>query len=225
MISRLNISDTVELCITDKTLQKIFFKTKIQDISLNNIFYTMVPTSETGRPVLFFKDQTYELYFKCDEGILLWKVVYLGSERIDNIITLQFQAISGPEKTQRREFFRQSVSVNAEFNLSAKDAIIDPNVCSSGRIIDLSGGGCSMMAGILLKLQEEVRVKFIFRGVAFEFDAIVLDRIDYTQTRSDWDYKYRLCWVDFIQGSRDHLVRLVFDQQREFLSQLSIATR
>ncbi|MBN7773795.1 flagellar brake protein [Clostridium aminobutyricum] len=225
MISSLHISDTVELCITDKMLQKSFYKTKIQDINLNNVFYTMVPTSETGRPVLFFKDQTYELYHKGSEGILLWRIVYLGSEKTDNIITLQFQAISGPEKTQRREYFRQPVSIPAEFDMTDEEAKASQKTALSGRIIDLSGGGCSMMSSTELKLQSGARIRFAFRGVTFEFDAIVLDRIDYTQTKSEWDYKYRMCWIDFIQGSRDHLVRLVFDQQREFLAQISLSGR
>lgn len=217
MISNLNILDTVEICITDKELRKHYYKTKIQDIGLNNTFFTMIPSSETGRPVVFFKDQPYELYAKGTEGITLWVINYLGIEKLDNLPACKFQAIAGPQITQRREFFRQTVSINLNFYIKATDEDIDTSVERHGRIVDLSGGGCAFMCSDQITLHSRLLVRFSFRGTDFEFESEVLDRIDFTKTRADWDYKYRVKWVNTHDKVVDNLIRLVFAQQREIL--------
>lgn len=117
MISTLNISDTVEICVLDKDHVKQYFRTKVEDIGSDNIFYTMVPTSSTGRPVLFGKGQIYEMYLRKGDGISMWYVKYITSTKEDNRISCQFQAVKGPVVTQRREFFRQPVSINIDFIL------------------------------------------------------------------------------------------------------------
>lgn len=117
MISNLNISDTVEICIVDKDNVKQYYKTKIEDISLDNIFYTMVPTSSSGRPVLFNKGQIYDMYLRKGDGISMWRIKYITSTKDANRISCQFQAVSEPVVTQRREFFRQPVSLNINFIL------------------------------------------------------------------------------------------------------------
>nr|WP_315024693.1 PilZ domain-containing protein [uncultured Aminipila sp.] len=217
MISNLNISDTVEICITDKELQKHYYRTKIQDIGLDNIFFTMIPSSETGRPVIFFKDQTYELYAKGKEGIILWIINYLGIEKMDNLSACKFQAITGPEVTQRREFFRQSVSVNLNFYITLSDSGTDTSIERYGRIVDLSGGGCAFICNDQMMLHSKLLIRFSFRGTDFEFHSEILDRIDFTKTRADWNYKYRVKWIDTNGKTVDNLIKLVFAQQREIL--------
>lgn len=226
MISDLNILDTVELCVTDKELQKHYYRTKIQDIALNNTFFTMIPTSGTGRPVMFFKNQPYELFAKSKDGILLWTINYLGMDKIDNIPACKFQALSKPQFTQRREFFRQPVSVDSTFYITESDTKEDTDNNSkdnttlehSGRIIDLSGGGCAFMCNDQLTLRSKILTTFSFRGKDFKFDCEILDRIDFTETRSDWNYKYRVQWIDPEEKIIDNLIKLVFDQQREILN-------
>ncbi|MHC1724209.1 MAG: flagellar brake protein [Aminipila sp.] len=217
MISNLNILDTVEICITDKQLQKHYYKTKIQDIGLDNTFFTMIPSSETGRPVVFFKDQPYELYAKGTEGIILWVINYLGIEKLDNLPACKFQAIAGPQITQRREFFRQSVSINASFNVTQSESSIDTSIERYGKIVDLSGGGCAFMCNDQMMLRSNLLIKFSFRDTDFEFESEILDRIDFTKSRSDWSYKYRIKWIDPPVKTVDNLTRLVFAQQREIL--------
>lgn len=230
MISDLNILDTVEICITDKDLRKHYYKTKIQDISLNNTFFTMIPTSTTGRPVMFFKNQPYELFAKSKDGILLWTINFLGMEKIDNIPACKFQAQSKPQFTQRREFFRQPVSIDSIFYIpdnntkensednNIKNVKDDSTIKHYGRIIDLSGGGCAFMCNDQLILRSKIFTTFSFRGKDFEFNCEILDRIDYTNTRSDWSYKYRIKWIDPKEKVIDNLIKLVFDQQREMLN-------
>lgn len=217
MISSLNILDSVEICITDKELNKHYYKTKIQDIGLDNTFFTMIPSSGTGRPVIFFKDQPYELYFKNKEGIVLWVIRYLGMEKVDNLPACKFQAVSGPQVTQRREFFRQSVSLDFVFYPIQEDWDIDFSSKKQGRMLDLSGGGCSFMCNDQLLLRSNLLMQFTFRHTDFEFTCEVLDRIDFSDTRADWDYKYRVKWIDVNQKTVENLIKLVFAQQRELI--------
>lgn len=218
MISNLNILDTVEICITDKQNEKHYYKTKIQDIGLDNTFFTMIPSSEVGRPVIFFKEQSYELYAKSDEGILVWKIKYLGIEKVENIQACKFQAISLPELTQRREFFRQPVSVDLKLFITKSESDIDPTLQYEGRIIDLSGGGCAFMCNAQILLHSEVLIRFVFREKEFEFSGEILDRIDFKETKANWDYKYRVKWVNAQDRIIDNLIKLVFEQQREMLN-------
>ncbi|MFV0516123.1 MAG: flagellar brake protein [Aminipila sp.] len=217
MISNLNILDSVEICITDKMLHKHYYRTKVQDIGLNNVFYTMIPSSETGRPVMFFKEQVYELYSKGKSGILYWQIKYLGIEKIDNISSCKFQAIEGPTVTQRREFFRQSVSVNLDYYIADEEGSFFESEKLTGRIIDLSGGGCAFMSSAQITLRSKMLTNFCFRGIVFEMYAEVLDRIDYSNTRADWDYKYRIRWINTPDKVIDHLIKLVFEQQKEMI--------
>ena len=217
MISNLNILDSVEICVTDRELKKHYYKTKIQDIISDNTFFTMIPSSETGRPVMFFKDQPYELYAKGTEGIMLWIINYLGTEKLDNLSACKFQAIAGPQTTQRREFFRQPVSVDLKFYITKSEAGVDTVLERSGRIVDLSGGGCAFMCNDQILLRSKLLVQFSFRDSDFKFDCEILDRINFTQTRANWDYKYRVKWVDAQEKTIDQLIRLVYAQQREML--------
>lgn len=218
MISSLNVLDTVEICVTSVDLRKSYYRTKIQDIGLNNTIYTMVPTSESGRPVLFFKDQTYELYAKNKNGIVAWKINYLGTEDVDNFPACKFQAIKGPEVTQRREYYRQPVSVPLEFFITQSGEDIDPNLLYTGQIVDLSGGGCAFMSDANISLQSKILAKFDYRGTHFEFVGVILGRIDFKESRSDWDYKYRVSWINAKERVIDLLIKLVFDHQREMLA-------
>ncbi len=222
MISNLNILDSVEICITDKELQKHYYKTKIQDIGFDNIFFTMIPSASTGRPVIFFKEQTYELYAKADDGILVWTIKYLGIENIENLKACKFQAIFGPEVTQRREFFRQPVSINLNYHVVESDSDINATLEQEGRIIDLSGGGCAFMTDQQISLHSKLLIEFVFREGNFEFMGEVLDRIDYKYTRANWNYKYRIKWINTRDRVIDNLVKLVFEQQREMLNNNNI---
>ncbi|QAT41978.1 flagellar brake protein [Aminipila luticellarii] len=216
MISQLNILDTVEICVTDKNMQKHYYKTKIQDIDSEDTFSTMLPTSETGRPVLFFKDQPYELYAKTQGGIVLWVIRYICTERIDNLRSCKFQVLSGPQCTQRREFFRQPVNVASTFHLIKDGANMD-QVQHEGKILDLSGGGCSFMCDDSLTLHALLFFQFTFRETVFEFHCEILDRIDYTESRAAWNYKYRVKWIQPDPKEVENLIKLVFAQQREMI--------
>lgn len=223
MISILNVSDTVEICVTDKMMNHHFYKTKIQDINLDDEFHTMVPSSSTGRPVIFFKDTVYELYAKFDDGVIVWRIKYLGTERLDNIPSCKFKVIDGPEITQRREYFRQAVSAELEFT------VIDeydphPSIGSEayhGRVVDLSGGGCAFMSNDDFMMHSRLSLRFSFRGEDFEFWGDILDRIDYIRTRADWRYKYRIRWVSPPAKAIDKLVKLIFEQQKEYIKEIN----
>lgn len=218
MIATLNIFDSVEICVTDKYLQKNYYRTKIQDLGLNNIFYTMIPSSTSGRPVMFFKDQVYELYAKSAEGIILWEINYLGIEKIDGMSACKFKAIKGPIITQRREFFRQPVSVDVEFQITKSSTPFELTDLYSGRIIDLSGGGCAFMCSHQISLHSTIVMNFSFRKTLFQFTGEVLDRSDFTNTRADWNYKYRVRWIETSEKAVDVLVKLVFEHQKELLA-------
>ena len=231
MISSLKISDTVELCVTDKDSVKHTYKTKIEDISLNNIFHTMAPTSETGRPVAFVKGHKYEMFLQREDGISMWMVEYIGSQRDGNLISCQFQAVKGPVVTQRREYFRQPVSLDCRFRVisiaplgrdddvsiyhSISDISFEDNY--EGRIIDLSGGGCAFNSNLFLPLQSKIKLSFTFRGSDFEFDTLILDRRNMADTGSRWEYKYRSKFEGAPTRTIDNLIKLVFEQQREDL--------
>ncbi|QIB68356.1 hypothetical protein Ami103574_03065 [Aminipila butyrica] len=217
MDANFNILDTVEICVTDQKQQKTYYRTKVQDIGTEGTFSTMIPSSDTGRPVIFFKDRKYELYSKGSTGIVLWTVHYLGMGKVDNLPACKFQVVSGPEITQRREFFRQPVSIDFQYYLMDNAENIDYQTVYKGRILDLSGGGCSFMCNESIMLRTQILSEFTFRHTPFTFQSEVLDRIDYTDTRADWDYKYRVRWTNANPKTIEALIQLVFAQQRELI--------
>ena len=250
MISALKISDTVEICVPDKDNEKRYFRTKIEDISLDDIFYTMVPTSSDGRLVMFSKGATYDMFLHRGDGVMMWKIKYVTTTREDNRLSCQFQAVSGPEVTQRREFYRQPVSIDSKFivleekeesgvqlnitpGLSLEKMFLEGKKLNEiytalisqdhaletydGRIIDISGGGCAFVSNTLVGLQSKLLLSFTFRGTKFEIEGLVLDRMKFTNNRTNWDYRYRIQWINFKSRDADGLIRLVFAEQREML--------
>lgn len=224
MISLLNISDTVEICVTDKLLNKHFFKTKILDMGDNDTFSTMVPSSETGRPVLFFKDVPYELFAKFEEGIIVWNINYIGSDHSEGILACNFQAVSGPEITQRREYFRQPVSVDCNFlkqkslDKNGEEDFTDISEEFQGHINDLSGGGCAFLSNEFLQVGSKIDMYFNFRDHPLQFSANILDRTEFIKSRSKYEFKYRVSWDDPKARAVDTLVQLVFEQQRDIIA-------
>ncbi len=215
MISNLNVSDTVEICITDKELKKHFFKTKIMDISLDNTFTVMVPTNDNGRPVIFLKEQPYDMFAHAPNGIFIWPIRYMKTEKVDNILACKFQAVAFPQVTQRREYFRQPVSINCSYFMRESQEAVDYEEEHPARILDLSGGGCSFLSNQEIKLSSKIRMHFVFRGYVFELDGEILDRQSLEETKADWDFRYRCKWFKVRDRVVDMLVKLVFDQQRE----------
>lgn len=231
MISSLRISDTVEICVTDKDSVKHAYKTKIEDISLNNIFYTMAPTDENGRIVAFAKGHKYDMYLQRAEGITMWTVEFLSSEKLENRVSCQFRAVNNPIVTQRREFFRQPVRLDFDFQMVSTEIgenetetlvrqlikEISFATVYNGRMIDLSGGGCAFNADLFMPLQGKIKMRFNFRGKDFEFEATILDRVRMSDTGARWDYRYRAKFENTKERVVDNLIRLVFEEQRESL--------
>ena len=59
--------------------------------------------------------------------------------------------------------------------------------------------------------------QFTFRETVFEFHCEILDRIDYTESRAAWNYKYRVKWIQPDPKEVENLIKLVFAQQREMI--------
>lgn len=231
MISLLNISDTVEICITDKMLNNHFYKTKIVDLfedDGDDIVVTMLPSSERGIPVAFFKDTPYKLYAKFDDGIIVWQIQYLGTDREDSLIECVFKIISTPEVTQRREYFRQPVAMAIDFHKidkitgAAEDAneYTNPDAIeeNTGQIMDMSGGGCAFFSNDFITLGTILESYFMFKERPFKFKAQVLDRTDFIKAKSKYKYKYRVSWMDAKDREVDALIRLLFEQQRDLIA-------
>lgn len=221
MISLLNISDTVEICITDKLLNKHFYKTKIVDLfddENDDYLATMVPTSDSGVPIIFFKDTPYKLYAKFDAGIIVWQIDYLSTRRNGGLLQCVFRVSSLPEITQRREYFRQPVAVPLKFYKfqgESPSSEFDDTAEFDGNIIDISGGGCAFYANEFLNVGSVIETSFTFKETPFTFFAHVLDRVNFLKTHSKYEFSYRVSWVNPSTRDIDILVRLVFEQQRD----------
>ncbi|MGP1569618.1 MAG: flagellar brake protein [Eubacteriales bacterium] len=222
MISLLNISDSVEICITDKFLNKHFYKTKIADLfddDTADYIVTMVPTSDSGTPIIFFKDVPYQLYAKFEEGIIVWQISYFEARRNGGLLECVFKVASTPEITQRREYFRQAVAIPYTFKKfsNPENLSFDPATSEEyeGHIIDISGGGCAFFANEFLNIGSIVDGSFMFKTTAFRFFAHVLDRAEFSRASSKYEFKYRVNWVNPPNRDIDVLVRLVFEQQRD----------
>lgn len=222
MVSLLNISDTVEICVTDKFLNKHFYKTKITDLfdqGEDDFIVTMVPTSDSGTPIIFFKEVPYQVYAKFEEGIIVWKIFYIEARRAGGLLECVFKVSSTPEITQRREYFRQPVAVPYTFTKfsTPEDSAFNPATSDEykGHIIDISGGGCAFYANEYLNIGNIVEGSFIFKDRPFIFFAHVLDREKLSLANSDYEFKYRVNWVNPSIRDIDVLIRLLFEQQRD----------
>ena len=225
MISLLNISDTVEICITDKLLNKHFYKTKILDLfddDDDDFLVTMVPTSESGVPIIFFKGTPYKLYAKFNEGIIVWQIEYIEAQRNEGMLECVFKVSSTPEITQRREYFRQPVAIPYTFvkftNPEDEMPMPESHDEFNGQIMDISGGGCAFYANEFLNIGSIIDGSFIFKDAPFHFFAHVLDRTAFIKSRSKYEFKYRVTWVNPPSRDIDLLVRLVFEQQRDSIA-------
>lgn len=217
MLSDLKPLDVVEVCITDKYQTKHYFKTKVENVLNKDTLYVLVPTNAAGRPVLFFGGITYSLYINSDKGILSWDILYVGTEMLGKVKVLKFRAISGPKTTQRREYFRQQISIDftgeiLDFSDEKKETAF------KGRLLDLSGGGCSFMADPKLPPMTKVSVAFDFRDRNFDFTANVISAEDVSHISSAWYYRYRCQWFDPNPDSIETLIKLVFQEQRNSMS-------
>ncbi len=217
MISELNISDTVEICITDKNEEKHYYRTKIEDIDLDNIFYTMVPTSEEGRPVAFFKGKEYDLCLKKEEGIWIWKVMYLGYDKQENHLSCKFKAVSLPRTTQRRDFYRLNITMPILVKKIGDEGEPSDEECI-GLFLDISGGGCAFISNNVLKLKEKILCNFEFRKNRFSFNGTILDKMNIKCINKNYDYKYRVKWENVNPKEEELLAKLVFIHQRELLT-------
>ena len=66
-------------------------------------------------------------------------------------------------------------------------------------------------------LHQRILASFDFRERHFEFEGIILDRINVKAVNKIFEYKYRVRWEEVNPKELDALISLVYVHQREML--------
>ncbi len=216
MISKLNVFDSVELSNKNKEDKHLSYQTKVQELSDDNIIYVMRSSSVFP----FTLNSKYKLILNTDTGILSWHVIFLGPSKVDNLPAYKFKAISGPFETQRREFYRQSTSLDCQL-VHLEDPYTIPRVWHkqiTSKIIDISGGGCSILCNNELEVNDFYLFNFILADKHYSFVGEILFVEKLETTNYSWNYRYRVKWDENNKlNNVDSLITSMFKYQRELL--------
>ncbi len=151
------------------------------------------------------------IYYKKSTGVYSYLAKVIGRKNINNISYLKIEKTGDIVKTQRRNFFRLDVVLNAKLKVieSLENKELDIDVLTK----DISGGGTKMISKVKLSPGTAVRVALETDGTSIITEGKVIRCIPCLE--SNYPYELGIIFEDIDEKIRTQIVSFIFDYQRK----------
>lgn len=238
MDSRINIGDKLDLEKIEKRIsadpdkKTEQYSSQVLDEGKNDSLFVAMPIHE-GKLIPLSVGQEFTATFYTNSGLLQCKVVVSGRYKKGTLYLMEIEMLSELKKIQRREFFRFPCRIPLEYRIveeGEKKRLEQSDTYNTddesmnwkkGIMLDLSGGGIRFVSGSFEVTGSLVQTRFdILYGE--ETDTIYtfaqLLRSEKNPNNSSlYDNRLEFCKMD--QGTREKIIRYIFEEQRRKRSQ------
>lgn len=234
MEQKIQIGDKINLIKIEKRLsvdpekKLVQYNSKVLDEGENGHYYISMPIQE-GKLIPFSVGQEFEATFLTKSGLLRSQIIVCGRFKKGELFFMEIELTSSLTKVQRREFFRFSCRIPMEYRVieEAEREIVEPGDAyyadevdlnwKNGVILDLSGGGVRFVCGVQEKKYSLLQVRFQIE-IAGKPDVIYtyarLLRIQRNENQTGL-FDVRLEFWRMDQGTREKIIRYIFEEQRK----------
>lgn len=151
------------------------------------------------------------IYYKKSSGVYSYPAKVIGRKTVNNISYLKIERTGDIVKTQRRNFFRLDVVLNAKIQVhdshNNKDLTID--VLTK----DISGGGTKIISKVKLAPGTNVRLTIEAEGTSITAEGKIIRCIPCIE--SDYPYELGILFEDIDEKIRTQIVSFIFEYQRK----------
>lgn len=199
----------------------------------NKILIANIPT--LGDKILkLSQSEKYSLTISTNEGEYTFITRFQKYLKSSKDILVEFHILDEGRKTQKRNFFRFTCSIEIEFlsldffENKASTILYEGGYMKSnpGIIRDIGGGGIRFSSNHKININYPIEIKMILYSDNLKLRAEVKD-IQSTES-SKFKYQYRVSFLDISHSDREKIVEFIFIEQRKqrrILSKNSIAKR
>lgn len=235
------IGDKVELKLMDKNEDAVkkIYKSKVLDFKDYASVIIAMPIIK-GRVIPLSVGDKYSLRFFTQTGLYECKGLITDRANDDKIYILTVELTSALEKYQRRQFFRLSCVLDAEYYIATeaeltlryklkqnifkspedKQACIDAlEQCRKewqpGIVVDLSGGGARLMSENIHEVGSTMQMQIHFNSkVSMKSDCLmgVIISTDKMTNRVGF-YEYRVQFLELHKEDRESIIKYIFDEE------------
>ncbi|MBQ9983205.1 MAG: flagellar brake protein [Lachnospiraceae bacterium] len=234
MDNKLSIGDKIELekietrlsVDPDKKPEK--YNSQVLDEAPNDRIYAAMPI-RGGTVVPLGVGQTFYATFFSNSGLLRCEVVVTGRYKKGGFFLVELEQKSSLQKVQRREFFRYECRKQIQYRIiegEEKEMIRAGNAFQADEhslewkdaiMIDLSGGGIRMVSSASeekgafvelrfdIEINEEVEILYVYAELL---------RSERNQNNTSI-YDHRIMFWKLDSGTREKIIRYIFEQQRK----------
>lgn len=234
METKINIGDKVDLIKIDTRLsvntekKPIQYGSQVLDESGENSLYISMPIHE-GKLIPMSVGQELEATFYTKGGLFQSKVVVQGRFKKGTLFLMEIKLLTVPKKIQRREYFRFPCRYPLEYRIieGVEKEVVEPGDAyntdewqlewKNGVMLDLSGGGIRFVSPYLEKKNSLVQVRFSITlddtvDVIYAF-ARMLRSEKNPNKQNLFDNRLEFWRMD--QGTREKIIRFIFEEQRK----------
>lgn len=214
-VKEIHIGDRVEITRTD-TNEK--YTTQIENIVNNDEIIVHMPIY-FGKLVKLEINKNYKLLFFTDKGIIEFETTVLQHVNEEGFNLTVFKLVSKAKRIQRREFFRFTCFIKANFITNQQDEDgKDKIVAFNGIIKDIGAGGVRFLTNQKLEENIDIKTSFNLNDKVITAAGRVICR-QYTP-ESDFEYQYRVEFVDLAQSNQEKIIQYIFSEERKLLQRL-----
>ncbi|AOT68260.1 flagellar brake protein [Geosporobacter ferrireducens] len=151
------------------------------------------------------------IYYKKSAGVYSYLAKIIGRKTVNNISYLKVQKIGNILKTQRRNFFRLDVVLNAKIKVIEPQENKELNIDVLTK--DLSGGGTKMISKVKLSPGTNIQVTIEADGNYIITEGKIIRCIPCLE--SDYPFELGVIFEDIDEKIRTQIVSFIFDYQRK----------
>lgn len=217
-IKEVHIGDRVEIT-NNETDEK--YTSQIENIVNNDEIIVHMPIY-FGKLVKLEINKNYKLLFFTDKGIIIFETKVLQHVNEEGFNLTIFKLTDRGKRVQRREFFRFTCYIKANFITNRqeedKDDKEDKIIAFNGIIKDIGAGGIRFLTNQRLEENISIKASFNLNDKVLTAAVRIICR-QYTPD-TDFEYQYRVEFIDLAESNQEKIIRYIFSEERKQLQRL-----
>lgn len=224
-IKEIHIGDRVEITNNDVDEK---YTSQIENIVNNDEIIVHMPIY-FGKLVKLEINKNYKLLFFTDKGIIIFETKVLQHVNEEGFNLTAFKLIDRGKRIQRREFFRFTCYIKANFitnrqeenkeeDKQDKQDEEDKIVAFNGIIKDIGAGGIRFLTNQRLEENISIKASFSLNDKVLTTAGRIICR-QYTPD-TDFEYQYRVEFIDLAESNQEKIIRYIFSEERKQLQRI-----